>query len=179
MQLHNPHQVQESTNQSIVRTKEKTERLAEMRNVNLVGDLESFCSPKLSPLFPDRIFFIIITIIAIITLMGRSGGIAETFGSAIVGGKHLHLAQMWYFDHYSVIVNWEGLFPGFPVDPHKCVVSCPLVKFKPDSVCLHWRKENFNGTKDNIRGLFESSFRKGIVILDSKKASLLAFEIPC
>lgn len=95
MRLHNPHQVQESTNQSIVSTKEKTERLAEMRNVNLVRDLESFCSPKLSPLFPDRIFFIIITIIAIITLMGRrNGGIAETFGSAIVGGKHLHLAQM-------------------------------------------------------------------------------------
>lgn len=120
-----------------------------MWNVNFLRNFECVCCPEFSLFFHDWIILFAITISVITIMIDMTWRVVYTFGSAIVGSKHLNLAKMRDFYHNCVIIYGERLLPWFSIDPHERVVSCTLMKLKPDTMCLQTGKCNKNIQKEN------------------------------
>ena len=111
--------------------------LTKMSNVKLIGKFKSVSCSELPSLFWIFHGFFSSILFFILATTNRWRGVIYTFRSAMWGGKHAHLAKVGNFYHNGIIINWEGLLPWLPINPHECMLSCTLTELKTDSFCLH------------------------------------------
>lgn len=115
-------------------------RLTEVRNVNVLRDLEGRCCTKLLaasfPLFITTVS--IIPIMAALPIMAAAWcqWIINALGFAMAVGQHVDLSQVGYLHHHCVIISWQRLLPWLPVYPHVCVCCLSFVELKPNPMCL-------------------------------------------
>lgn len=121
--------------------------LTKMSKVYLIWDLECFCRTKLPEFICFRFF--VITIIFFHIMVVWRWRIIHTFRLRFMSCEHVNLAMVRNFHQNSIIVNWEGLLPRFPINPHECMFCCTFVKLEADSVCLI--QDNLKPLKINIK----------------------------